>query len=75
MNTLEQRLKKGNITFITDHSDEMDEATMQRLKQYDNCVLYPSIAYISDEAKVAKQEIFLNNMRAFLEGNPQNKVN
>lgn len=72
---LAKRLEKGDITFITDHSDEMSEENLNRLKRCSNCVLYPPIAYISDEARIAKQEIFIGNVKAALEGKPQNKVN
>lgn len=72
---LEQRLKKGDITFISDHSDELDSKEAKRLSKYKNCILYPPIGYISDEARIAKQEIFIGNMESFLKGKPQNTVN
>lgn len=72
---LEPRLQKGDITFITDHSDEMEPEDVKRLQKYETCVLYPPIGYISEEAKIAKQEIFIGNMKAFLEGSPANRVN
>ena len=75
LTALEERLKKGNITYISDHSDELDLKDAKRLSKYKNCILYPPIGYISDEAKIAKQEIFSGNMRNFLGGKPQNAVN
>lgn len=75
LDALEERLKKGDITFISDHSDELDSKVAKRLLKYDNFILYPPIGYISDEARVAKQEIFLGNMESFLKGKPQNAVN
>jgi len=75
LDALEDRLKKGNITFITDHADELDPKDAKRLSKYDNCILYPPIGYISDEARIAKQEIFIDNIAAFLKGKPQNVVN
>ncbi len=72
---LENRLKKGDITFILDHSDQMEKEKLDRLKKYKNCIIYPPIAYLTKEARIAKQEIFINNMKNFLNGTPTNKVN
>lgn len=74
LDALEDRLKKGDITFISDHADELDPKVARRLSKYENCILYPPIGYISDEARVAKQEIFIGNMESFLKGKPQNVV-
>ncbi len=75
LDALEDRLKKGDITFITDHSDELDKKDAKRLSKYKNCILYPSIGFMSAEARIAKQEIFFGNMEGFLNGKPQNVVN
>ena len=75
IDALEKRLQKGDITFILDHSDEMTAENLKRLSKFNNCIIYPPIAYISQEARIAKQEIFVNNMESFLEGSPINKVN
>lgn len=73
---LVERLSKNDITFIFDHPDEMPKEELARLSQFDNCVVYPPIAFLSDEARIAKQEIFINNMVEFLDGgNTPNKVN
>lgn len=72
---LEKRLEKGDISFIFDHPDEMDKQDVERLAKYKNCVVYPPIGYISDEARITKQEIFTGNMESFLKGKPQNIVN
>lgn len=69
---LEDRLKKGDVTFIADHPDELDIKDAKRLSKYKNCILYPPIGYISNEARIAKQKIFIGNMQAFLNGIPQN---
>lgn len=69
---LENRLKKGDITFIMDHADELDPKDASILSKYKNCIIYPPIGYISDEARIAKQEIFIGNMKGFLNGKPQN---
>lgn len=72
---LEQRLKKKDITFILDHSDEMLEGDLKKISKYRNCIIYPPIAYVSKEATDNKKRIFVENMEAFLKGKPQNVVN
>ena len=72
---LEKRLKKGDMTFILDHSDELDPKVAKRLSKYHNCILYPPIAYTTKEATNAKQDIFVSNLENFLKGKPTNKVN
>lgn len=73
---LVERLSKKDITFIFDHPDEMKKEELSKLKKFENVVIYPPIAFLSDEARIAKQEIFIKNMKEFLEGKtPQNKVN
>lgn len=75
VDALMERLTVGDITFILDHSDETPEATMKKLLQFKNCVVYPPMAYITDEARIAKQRIFVENIQNFLKGTPTNKVN
>lgn len=72
---LEKRLKKNDMTFILDHSDELDPETAKRLLNYKNCILFPPIAYTTKEATNLKQEIFASNLENFLRGKPTNKVN
>jgi len=72
---LERRLKKGDITFILDHSDEMSEKDLKTLSKYKNCIIYPPIAYISKEAAENRRRIFIENIEGFLKGKPQNVVN
>lgn len=74
INALEKRLKRGDVTFILDHSDEMKAEDLQRISKYKNCVIYPPIAYITEEAKVAKQEIFVSNVENFLKEKIVNNV-
>ena len=75
MDALEKRLQKGDITFILDHSDEMSKEDLKRLSKYKNCIIYPPIAYISKEARVNKQNLFVGNVENFLKGAPTNIVN
>ncbi len=74
VDALSERLAKGDITFILDHSDEMAEDDLEKLSKYANCMIYPPIAYVSDEARTAKQEIFVGNIENFIKGSPENKV-
>jgi glycerate dehydrogenase len=75
MDALEKRLGKGDITFILDHSDEMKQEDLDKLSQYKNCIIYPPIAFISKEARINKQDLFVENMENFLKGSPTNVVN
>jgi lactate dehydrogenase-like 2-hydroxyacid dehydrogenase len=75
INTLENRLERGDVTFIFDHSDAIDQQCLKKLFKYKNCIVYPPIAYVSKEARIAKQEIFVENIEGFLRGLPANKVN
>lgn len=72
---LEGKLKTEELIFILDHSDEMGVDELKKLSKYKNCIVYPPIAYISKEARIAKQKIFLENIENFLKGKPINKVN
>lgn len=72
---LEKRLEKKEITFILDHSDEIPTEDAARLAKYPTCVVYPPIAYTTDEATLAKQGIFVGNLENHLKGSPTNKVN
>lgn len=75
LDALEQRLKKNDITFILDHSDESTPEQAKKLSKYKNCVLYPPIGYITGEATQAKLVMFVDNLENFLKGKPTNKVN
>ena len=72
---IERRLKDNEITFILDHSDEMVKEDLDKLSKHKNCVIYPPIAYVTKEARVLKQEIFIGNIESFLKGSPINRVN
>jgi lactate dehydrogenase-like 2-hydroxyacid dehydrogenase len=75
IDALERRLKDKDMTFILDHSDETNPEDLKRLSKYDNCVIYPPIGFVTKEARVAKQRIFVENIENFLKGSPTNKVN
>lgn len=71
---LEKRLAKGDITFIFDHPDEMKKEDVDLLAKHKNCIVYPPIGYISKEARVIKQDIFVSNLENFLKDSPINQV-
>lgn len=75
IDALVERLRKKDITFILDHSDELSEEDAKKLSQYKNCIMYPPIGYITKEATKAKLIMFVDNIRNFLQGKPTNKVN
>lgn len=75
INGLAARLKENDITFILDHSDEMSEKDLVKLSKFKNCIIYPPIAFVSKEAALTKQEMFVGNIEAYLKGKPQNVVN
>lgn len=76
LDALNERLGKGDITFIFDHTDpdDINDEELDRLRNHENCTTYPVLGYITDEAKIALQEIFVDNVKAYLDGNPTNKV-
>ena len=53
----------------------MEKKDLNRFSKYENCIIYPPIGYISKEAKVNLQEIFVSNIENFLKGKPTNVVN
>jgi phosphoglycerate dehydrogenase-like enzyme len=75
ISALEKRLENGDIAFILDHSDEMSPENINKLSKFKNCIIYPPIAYVTKEARIAKQEIFVGNIENFLKGRPTNQVN
>jgi len=75
INALEEKLKQKSITFILDHSDELSVDQAKQLAQYENCIMYPPIGYITKEATNAKTKMFVDNLTNFLNGKPTNKVN
>lgn len=75
VDALEKRLQKNDITFIMENSGEASEEIITRLSKYPNCIIYPPLAYMTDEAKLNRQEIFIANVESFLNGKPINIVN
>jgi glycerate dehydrogenase len=65
----------GNLTFIFDHSDDIDASLAKKFLQTKNCVVYPPIAFRTEEANTARLETFASNIEGFIKGRPQNVVN
>lgn len=61
-----RRLGKNDITFILDHSDEMEEKKLDLLRLYSNCVIHLPIGFTTEEAFAVKQGRFVENMESFL---------
>jgi phosphoglycerate dehydrogenase-like enzyme len=74
-NALLNRLNKRDMIFMLDHSDEMTEQQLKALQPLDNCIVYPAIAYLTKEASQLKQQIYVDNVKNFLNDAPTNKVN
>lgn len=72
---LKERLRKNDIIFIMDHTDELRPGNAKQLSKFKNSIMYPPIAYTTKEATVCKQEKFVGNLENFLKGRPSNKVN
>ena len=58
-----------------DHSDETGLEDLKKLSKHSNCIIYPPMAYITDEARIIKREMFVTNIENFLKGKPTNVVN
>jgi phosphoglycerate dehydrogenase-like enzyme len=69
------RLKKDDMVFMLNHSDEMTEEQLKALQPLDNALVYPAIAYLSREAGQLKKRIYVDNVKNYLSGQPTNKVN
>ena len=65
----------GDITFIFDHSDDIDVALAKRFLGTKNCIVSPPVAFRTTEANTARWETFVSNIECFVAGKPQNVVN
>jgi len=70
-----ERAGKGEIIFIFDHSDDIEPSLAKRFLETKNCVVYPPVAFRTEEANTARWETFVSNIEQFVKGNPQNVVN
>ena len=74
-NALKKRLSKKDITFIWDHPDEVEQSEVEEFRKFENCITYPPIGYITKEAKINQQEIFVSNIENFVNDKSSNIVN
>jgi len=70
-----KKASKGDITFIFDHSDDIDPKLARRFLNSKNCIVYPPVAFRTTEANINRWETFVSNIENFAKGKPQNKVN
>jgi len=62
MESLKIALKENRFTLILDHADEMEKEDVDFFSTLPNCVMYPPIAYLTEEAGNKKFEIFVENI-------------
>jgi len=65
----------GKVTFIFDHSDDIDNNLLKKLLSAKNVITYPPTAFRTNEAGTARWEILVTNLEKFIKGTPQNVVN
>lgn len=70
-----EKAGKGEITFIFDHSDDIDASLAKRFLETKNCIVYPPVAFRTKEADTTRWETLVSNIENFIEGKPQNVVN
>ncbi len=69
-----KRAGTGDITFIFDHSDDIDAGLAKRFLQAKGCIVYPPVAFRTEEANTTQWETFVSNIENFAKGKPQNVV-
>lgn len=70
-----EKCNKDEMVFIFDHSDDIDPKLAKRFLDTKNCVVYPPVAFRTEEADQARWEILVENLDKFISGTPQNVVN
>lgn len=70
-----KRANEGKLTFIFDHSDDLKPEEAKKYLKTKNCVVYPPIAFRTEEATLTRLETFASNVENFVKGKPQNVVN
>ena len=74
LKAIEKRLKKNDITFILDHSDEMKPQDINKLRRFKNCIIYPPIGFRTLEANMLKKDIFISNLEHYVSKKALNRV-
>ena len=70
-----KKASKGEMIFIFDHSDDIDKKLAKRFLKTKNCIVYPPVAFRTEEANTARWETFVSNITNFIKGKPKNVVN
>lgn len=70
-----KKADKGEITFIFDHSDDIDLSLAKKFLKTKNCIVYPPVAFRTDEANTARWETLISNAEKFISDSSQNVVN
>lgn len=76
MDALFEKVKASDIIFISDHGEDLNEEELKKWRTLgERATFFPAIAYITKEARLAKQQIFIDNIRSSLGGTITNRVN
>lgn len=74
-NAIMKKASSGDMTFIFDHSGDIPAALAKKFLKTKNCIVYPPVAFRTEEANTDRLETFTSNIENFLKGKPQNVVN
>ncbi|MBI4999746.1 hypothetical protein HZB97_03180, partial [Candidatus Gottesmanbacteria bacterium] len=66
-----EKAAKGEIIFIFDHSDDIESSLAKRFLKTKNCIVYPPVAFRTEEVNTARWETFVSNIENFVKGKPQ----
>jgi len=72
---LKKATQAGKFTYIFDHSDDLTKEEAKEYLDIDNVVVYPPIAFYTDEAVENQHRTLAENIVKFAEGSAQNVVN
>lgn len=70
-----KKASSGDIIFIFDHSDDIPASLAKKFLKTKNCIVYPPVAFRTEEANTARFETFASNIENFAKGKLQNVVN
>lgn len=71
---LKKRLAVNDIYFSFDHIFELSNEERSEFVSYKNTRAFPTIAYITQEARQNRQRLFMENLEGFLVGQPRSVV-
>lgn len=70
-----KKASQGDIAFIFDHSDDIDPKLARRFLKTKNVIVYPSVAFRTEQADINRWETLVANIEKFSQGKSQNVVN